>query len=368
MKIGILSMQNVNNFGSVLQSYSLMRLLKALGSDVSFIDVKAYADDDALLPNSCRLSINEAEKKGVIGKISKIDRYAINRFRIKHTSKKQDELFDEFREKYLEIEKRSEETDLCIIGSDEVFNCLTPSPWGFTSQLFGNVPNASHVITYAASCGATSFEQLPRSVKNRITEVFSRVEGVSVRDKNTYEFIKNFTSNPIFEHLDPVLIGDFDGEVANAVLPEAFNTPYCLVYSYYNRFHKTEEIQKIKSFCKHRRLKIIAVGAPQMWINDYYPLTPFEALKAFAKASFVVTDTFHGTIFSYKYSKRFAIIVRDSNRNKLMDLIDRLKLGDHLTDINCLENAFEVLHDAHSNKAFVEAERKKAECYLQRYL
>lgn len=58
MKIGIFSMQNVNNFGSVLQSYSLMRLLKALGSDVSFIDVKAYADDDAMLPNSCRLSIH----------------------------------------------------------------------------------------------------------------------------------------------------------------------------------------------------------------------------------------------------------------------------------------------------------------------
>lgn len=50
-------------------------------------------------------------------------------------------------------------------------------------------------------------------------------------------------------------------------------------------------------------MEIISIGAPQMWISKHMVLTPFETLVAFKHAEFVVTDTFHGTIFSAKYAK-----------------------------------------------------------------
>ena len=72
--------------------------------------------------------------------------------------------------------------DGCVIGSDEVFNCNVASPWGFTSQLFGNIRQASNVITYAASCGSTQYENVPSDVRMRIENAFKRVKSFSVRD------------------------------------------------------------------------------------------------------------------------------------------------------------------------------------------
>ena len=103
---------------------------------------------------------------------------------------------------------------------------------------------------------------------------------------------------------------------------------FCIVYSYYNRIHKKEEIDRIKSFCKKNKLEIVTVGAPQMWVKNHLVLTPFELLKVFKKASFVITDTFHGTIFSVRYSNKFAVLLRDSNKNKLFDLVCRLGIKD----------------------------------------
>ena len=116
---------------------------------------------------------------------------------------------------------------------------------------------------------------------------------------------------------------------------------FCIVYSYYNRIHSTNEINSIKKFCKKNNLKIISLGAPQKWIFDYYAVTPFELLKVFSMAEMVITDTFHGTIFASKYSKHFATLVRESNRNKLEDLISKLHIDDHLIySFNELEKAY----------------------------
>ena len=53
---------------------------------------------------------------------------------------------------------KNKKFDLVIIGSDEVFNATIPSSWGFTTQLFGDIDNANKVVSYAASCGSTTFE------------------------------------------------------------------------------------------------------------------------------------------------------------------------------------------------------------------
>ena len=45
-------------------------------------------------------------------------------------------------------------------------------------------------------------------------------------------------------------------------------------------------------------------------------------------AEYVVTDTFHGTVFSIKYQVPFVTIIRDSNREKLGDLLETFGLQD----------------------------------------
>ena len=341
-KVCILSMQRVQNLGSLLQSYALKRMLEEQGCEVHFLDIEARPEDDVLLHGNTDHYESEMEKSsGFISKLKKIDRYTVNRLRIRKMADIQDRYFEEFRKDLLKITDadNSQHYDVCVIGSDEVFNCLTPSAWGFTTQLFGNVPQADQVITYAASCGATRFQNLNEETRAEIRSSFLNVSGFSVRDENTREFVDQLTEGrTIHTHFDPVWCWNFDEEISKESLPEGLPAKYCIVYSYYNRIHNPEEIQAIRSFCKERGLTPVAVGAPQMWLKNYSVGSVFQLLKVFQNAAFVITDTFHGTILSEKLNGRYAVLLRDSNRNKLSDLLKKIHAGEHLisdfTEIN----------------------------------
>lgn len=71
---------------------------------------------------------------------------------------------------------------------------------------------------------------------------------------------------------------------------------------------------------------MIAIGGSQPWCDEFVVLDPFEVLNYFKNAECIVTDTFHGTVMSAKWNKKVAVLIRDSNSNKLGDLIQRLKL------------------------------------------
>lgn len=354
MEICILSMQKVPNFGSLLQSYSLKKIIESMGHNVSFIDIQGDLDDNNLLCGDIVDFSKEREGNyNIISKMSKIDKYFLNRIRIKRLSRNQDQLFDDFRIKNLEIkdEDNHKKYDVCIIGSDEVFNCLAPTKWGFTSQLFGNVMQAEKVITYAASCGSTDLYSLPTQVKDRIIEAFRNVSAFSVRDKNTSDFVSGLSNRIVHEHFDPVFVLDFTDEMLKYSECKFTSKKYCVVYSYYNRIHKKEEIDEIVNFCREKDLEIVTIGAPQMWVNNHLVLNPFEVLVAFENADFIITDTFHGTIFASKYSRKFVTLTRSSNSNKLTDLVSRLGIEKHLANnmeqiwgIYELDNNREIIH------------------------
>lgn len=366
MKSCILSMQRVENCGSLLQAYALKKLLKQCGSDVSFLDIERRPEDNQLRNGqSLRFAEN---KRGFFVKLSRLDRYTFNRLRIKALSQKQLAIFEDFRQLELGIcaDTSDDHFDCCVIGSDEVFNCMSESSWGFTSQLFGNVRQADRVITYAASCGATKYEDLPPAVADKIRQTFGQVSAFSARDENTKKFVAQMTEKTVVTHCDPVVVGDFEQEIQNAELPDSLPKRYCVVYSYYNRISDKAEIKAIKAFCRKHQLEIVALGTPQMWIKNYIPLHPFQMLKAFQSADFIVTDTFHGTIFSAKWAKRFATMTRPSNENKLSDLIKRLQIEKHrISSMDQLEEAFSCVRDLQETEAVIQQEKEKSLQYLK---
>lgn len=187
-------MQRINNMGSLLQAYALKRLLETLENQVEFIDIKKIDSDYQLLGDYKQKFKGESEQTGVLGKMKKIDKYTLNRLKIRRLSDEQSSIFEKFRINALNIDKVSNKYDLCVIGSDEVFNCLNAGAWGFTSQLFGNVVEANNVITYAASCGSTKYDELPLEVATCIRETFKRISAFSARDMNGWKknnFIRN---------------------------------------------------------------------------------------------------------------------------------------------------------------------------------
>lgn len=373
MKIGILSMQRIPNMGSVIQAYGLKKILNSMGHEIYFIDIEPNHDEDLLMKDSRMIFHESGEKNGIIKKqLSRIDCYFFYKLLHKFEYKKQLKKYDNFREKYLDINNvYNGMLDYCIIGSDEVFNAAQDAPWGYTSQLFGNVKQANRIITYAASCGATREENLPSLVKNSISYALNKLSSISVRDNNTANFVsKLLPGKEIDYNLDPAFISDFTDEINNANvswLPDH----YCLVYAYKDRIHNKIEMSTIKNFCKRKKLTLITIQAPQKWIRKYRSMSPFEALNVFEKADFVITDTFHGTIFSSKYSKKFMTIVRDSNREKLSDLIERIGIQAHraecITD-DILEKHYLIENDFDKIESIRQTEFEKTKEYFLRNL
>ncbi|MDY4576873.1 MAG: polysaccharide pyruvyl transferase family protein [Anaerobutyricum hallii] len=366
MKVCILSMQRVPNFGSLLQGYSLKSMLEELGHEVCFIDIEENEEDDSLV---------KAYRKSFSGEYGtsnkkKIDKYIMNRILTKVKNKKQKRLMDQFQSEIINLDcnNSTEQYDCCVIGSDEVFNALNASEWGFTSQLFGNVPQAKNVITYAASSGFTNYEDLSQGAIDLIVESFKNISAFSVRDENTKQFVGKMTDKVIEMNYDPVIVGDFSTESKKQRIIKGLPQKYCIVYAYHNRINDKSEIQAIKKLCKDKGLTIVSVGASQFWINKHLVLNPFQIPYVFEHADFVVTDTFHGTIFASKYSSRFGILVRKSNENKLNDLIDKLQISDHRIEcVTKMSQVYELKHDLMTMHEIEERERVRTLDYLKRY-
>ncbi len=370
-KVCILSMQRVQNFGSLLQSYSLKKVLEELGCEVHFIDIeKNEQDNTAANNNLVTFKKDQEENSSLLSKLKKIDKYTFNRLNNKQLAIQQGKIFENFRTNELSIKDtdNDQKYDLCVIGSDEVFNCMSPAPWGFTSQLFGNVKQAENIITYAASCGSTKYSDINSEMVNIIKNAFNNVSAFSSRDENTTNFIKNLTDKPVEQHFDPVWIGDFSEEITKTQISIKLPKNYCIVYSYYNRIYDKKEIQSILNFCKSKKLTPIALGAPQKWIKRFYTVSPFEMIKIFQNADFIVTDTFHGTIFSEKFNGRYAVLFRESNKNKLSDLVNKINAQNHLIDdfenISKVYNAFNDRNEV--SKSQIEA-KKISTNYLKKY-
>ena len=366
MKICILSMQRVPNFGSLLQGYSLKKIIEDLGHEVEFIDIQENPDENRLLKDARK---NFSFEYGYSRKKShKIDKYIFNRIITKKRNKDQNHLMWEFQNRIIALNKENNKKkyDCCVIGSDEVFNALNETDWGFTSQLFGNVSQADRVTTYAASCGFTSYSELPGKAKDIIKTSFSKISHFSVRDNNTLEFVKKLSDKEVTINYDPVVVGDFTEEANLEAGIDNLPDKYCIVYAYHDRINNEKEIKAIKSLCKKEGMKIVSVGASQSWIKNHLVITPFQIPEVFSKAQYVVTDTFHGTIFSAKYAKKFAVIVRPSNENKLEDLLEKLNIIDHkVVFINQLNDIYKKEHDLQMMHRIEKRERDKAIQYLK---
>lgn len=363
MVVGIMSMQRIKNYGSFMQAYSLKKNIESLGHKVVFVDYKV---EKALVDNN---TVTKAP-----GFFKKCINY-MGTMKYKNSDILGAEQCKMYEKEYYSMlgltheNNCNEKVDILVIGSDEVFNCCQANAdVGYSKQLFGENCNAKKIISYAASCGFTTVELLSENnIKSEISKMLkNNFSAISVRDKNTYDVVTQLTNKEPILNLDPVLITDIKS-FCKPINP--INKPYLMVYGYTNRIKDDAEIQAIKRFARSKNLMTVSVGVHQYWTDYQINANPFELLSYFKGASYVVTDTFHGTIFSVKFNKPFCSLVRVSNKNKLTDLLQRLGLEHQMvTQPENISIALENNMDYNAVNNILETERNKALEYLSREL
>lgn len=356
--VGIMSMQRIRNYGSFLQAYGLKKTVENLGYGVEFVD---YEYEKA---------IRTSEKKNIFLKIiSNIN--IVQYIRKKKILKQYNDLFEQ---KFIPIickksnNIRPKDIDCLIIGSDEVFNCLQDYPVGYSRELFGKNYENIPIISYAASFGQTNYDLLKKyKIDSEIGELLKNFKAISVRDDNSFQTITKLTEIKPNLNLDPVLITNYDDETIDNVSLKN----YIIIYAYPGRLSEKEE-KAIKKFARKHSKKIVSFGMYQRIADIDITVSPFEILSYFKHADFIITDTFHGSIFSLKTHSKFCTIVRNGksgNSNKLIDLLNRLKLEDRIiTDIEDLERIYNKKIDYKQTDKILETEKIKSIDYLKKNL
>lgn len=365
MKIGIMSMQRIVNYGSFLQAYGLKSILTEQGHTVEFVD---YQTEGSLIPESPVNPVSLCWNK--VKNSIKILSPAYRRWRQQQIRSNQscEKFHQVFERQFLPVlgvnEHRNErpELDALVIGSDEVFNCTQKGNIvGYSRQLFGADNRAARVISYAASFGNTTLDQLKHyGIADEISRYLSSFDALSLRDHNSLDIVKTLCGLNGSYHIDPVLLYGFP-EVDQISVPLK---DYIIVYAYAGRIQKNEA-QAIRRFAEQKHKKLISLGFWQTFCDDYILASPLEVLAYIRDADFVITDTFHGSVFSIKYQKQFGAIVRSSNQQKLVDLLDQFDLGKHqITDLDKLDDVLSQQINAEHILELLHQKQQSAKKYL----
>lgn len=369
MKVGIMSMQRIENYGSFLQAYGLKLTIEAMGHCVEFVD---YLPGQPITPRNSMSSISMARKK--VRNMLKMVSPSYREYRKKQIRMNQscDVFFKTYQKVFLQLlgvgETRNycPELDVLVIGSDEVFNCIQSNEMvGYSLQLFGSDHRAQKLISYAASFGSTTLENLENyNVADEIGTYLKAFDSISVRDSNSVQIIQKLCGETPAQHIDPVLLYDFP-EVAEI---NVMMRDYMVVYAYAGRIRDVEA-NAICAFARKYNKKILCLGICQPFCDEYILASPLEVLAYIKHADYVVTDTFHGTVFSIKYQTPFATIVRDSNQQKLSDLLCRFDLESRrLLQMNELEGVLRAPIDRVSVRELLSNYQKEAKAYLDEAL
>ena len=367
-KVGIMSMQRIANYGSFLQAYALKQLIEKLGHTVEFVDyhvgtpvIKGNADSENKYVRKIKKGLETFQYKAPFS-------HKLSFIQYKQT----------FAQKYMpllgvtETMNYNPELDCLVIGSDEVFNCIQKnSNVGYSPELFGKDNRAGKLITYAASFGNTTIEKLQKyGKKEEVGNLLKQFDALSVRDNNSGNIVETLTGKAPEYHLDPVLAYDYMN-CCDKIPKIRATEKYLILYAYSGRI-SNKEANWISAYAKKKKLKVYAIGGIQKCADKFIDCSPFEILAYFKNAEEVITDTFHGSIFSVITHRRFTTLVRKSvgdsygNEEKLTDLLDRLGLTDRMTlSIEDVEKVnFQVI-DFTAVDTILTQERSKTEAYLR---
>lgn len=367
-KVGIMSMQRIANYGSFLQAYALKQLIEEMGHKVEFVDYHIGTPIIAENADSSNKFIRKL-KKGL-----ETFQYQASFFqKLSFIRYKQS-----FAKKYMPLLGITDEMnynptlDCLVIGSDEVFNCIQKnSNVGYSTELFGKDNHADRLITYAASFGNTTLEKLRKYKKaDEVGNLLKQFNAISVRDANSGSIVEQLTGKVSVYNLDPVLAYDYMN-CCDKIPGIETNEKYLILYAYAGRI-SNDEADWITEYAKKKNLKVYAIGGIQKCADRFIDCSPFAVLAYFRNAEEVITDTFHGSIFSVITHCPFTTLIRKSvgnsygNEEKLSDLLNCVELTERMTtnveDAECINQQpidYEKVDDV------LQKQREIAKRYLQ---
>lgn len=372
MKIGILTYHFSDNYGALLQAYGLYKWLEEAGHHVSFIPYHPhYVEEGGSFFAPTSLRAIKSNVKILYLKLSSL------RARVSMPSSVRIG-FENFRHLQLRIpanEVSTKEQLECVVGSYDLLICGSDQIWN-PSEHFGvdpvyfldfKTPNRPRRISYAASFGKN---HLADTFTGDITKCLAALDAISVREESGVQIVKQLCNRDAAHVPDPTLLyGDFGRLLGTTGRPsERTVFVYCLrapdgVREISQRIAEQEQLNIVAAYNPHRRWREIGRTVyldPQGWLASIYD------------ARYVITNSFHGAVFSILFKKPFVAVGLPSSKGALservLSLLDSVDLRDRFVLPHEVDSAMEVLRkpiDWEHAHGLLDEWRIKAEGWLK---
>lgn len=347
-KIGILTFHKSINYGSVLQCWALKNMLTNQGYDVEVIDYEPR-------------KYNELYGWHVKG----WTKFNLKAVPIIPFRKRQSKLFSDFRNNYLNLTKNQytyksdfrslNKYDVIICGSDQIWNISAADA---DSVFFLPFHVQGKKIAYAVSINNSTYTE--RRADEQLRKYILDFDYISEREKSGALKIENFLEGKkkIDVCLDPTLLHtkkDFDRIASGRIIKK----PYIFLY---NVWSNTDGFKAAIRLSKRLNLPVYT-GLMSRTVNEVcrvermgikivlFYTSPSDFLSLIKNAEWIVADSFHGTVFSIIFEKKFISvneIKKDGtllNDERIVNILEQLNLLSRYVTYNAIDtyNLTEVI-------------------------
>ena len=339
MKICVLTHPLHSNYGGLLQAYALQTVLKRMGHDV-VTDRNGVISKKRFWSNLGWFVYHFIRKYFTFSKRHNPFQFLFNRFN-KHVEielLRRSELQMQFISEYIStidffvngnppIEAFVTQFDAIVVGSDQVWRpAYMNVPYYFLDFLKSDKIKR---VAYAASFGVDTWDEFSAEVTKRCVEAAKKFQAISVREDSAVRLCKEMLGVDALHLLDPTLLlraNDYIQLFEKDCSFESDNSLMCYVL---------DRVPLVEN--------VIELAADKYSLNPFvvdlsYDVIPQERypsvqtwLSYFYKANYIVTDSYHGMIFSIIFNKQFVVIAnpqrgisRFKSLLRILDLEDRL--------------------------------------------
>lgn len=340
MRTSILTFQESNNNGALLQAYALQTILSNITKEKSHI-----LNYHSLFKEShYKIKFNKNIPVFMNKLLSIPIQKEINR---KAEAFKKRELYitDKRYTSSKEMEELNDKYDRFYCGSDQVWNPVNTG--ADTTYFLDFVKDTEKIVSYAPSI---ALSELPEELKGLYFTYINRFKHLSIREKSGKQIINELTGRVAQVVLDPTLLLD-KNDWKKVGKPLTQKKPYIFVYyiSYVPELIEFVKILKQKTGLE----VIIATRTVRDSIKNYIHgftgkiISPEDFVSHILNASYIVTNSFHGTVFSVNFEKEFFTFGNKKGlaraNSRIIDFLDTFDLDNRF--VSDSSNLVELLEN-----------------------
>lgn len=322
MKIAIATLHCTDNPGSSLQAFALEQFLLNHGYDATILDYRPR-----YLLNNGR-PLRAFAKKILMYKAAKIKRKSYAAFEIGYLK-----LTNKTFKTYKQLCKDVPDADWYITGSDQVWNCSYKC--GKDPTFYLNFVKKGKKLAYAVSLGR---EQVPEEDLEFIRPYISDFSAISVREKSACGALGKIYSGNVEYVCDPTLL--MERNVYDKMAIEPREGDYCVVYL----AEKSELLDEVVAWVRGKYgLKIIQLtGAENQCKYDkkMFSVGPREWLGYIKNASFIISGSFHATVFSTIYHRDFVVLLPKKNQARIREFLTKAGMPEKIVESSAQLSAY----------------------------